>query len=211
MKITFTLDAATANRLTDFLAFLEIPATAIADMAKEHVECIAEDRDVSYVAEGYVYDSRESARRVADKILQLYPGNREIDLRYRTGSRVQREDFRNPKGGRAPGFALIASDRVPFSTALPRDHMAKVSELLAALEIPPNEIQKLFRQTLESETWHEDWMNWTADYVYPSQKAAARVAKRIAKLFPNDPSDIRLSFFDDGKQVTATFPRRKAA
>lgn len=213
MKITFTLDAATSARLIRLLAFLEIPSTALPEMAKEHLRSVSDAREDVFIAEGYIYPDRSTAKRAAAKLLALYPGQSQMQLQYRSRDRVLCEDFQSSAGRIADVFPFVSRERVSFNAALLRDHMEKIGALLAMLEIPPNEIQKTFRRTLESEAWHDDWRNWTGGYVYPDQKAATRVAKRIAKRFPADRGDIRLTFLNDGTNAIETFSQtqRKGA
>lgn len=206
MKITFELDVQTTERLGGMLAFLEIPMTATAEIAKEHIQSLSDNLEECFIAEGYVYHDREAARRVAEKLLKLYPGNSEMSLRYHRRGRVVSEDFQKKRLA-----TLITPDHTPFRTQLPRDHVSKIGELLEMLEIPGNQMERTFRATLESEDWHEDWSNWTAGFVYPDMRTAERVAKRIKKRFPDDGADIRLTFMEGPNRATATFPRKSRA
>jgi hypothetical protein len=204
MKIEFTIDAATETRLRALMASLEIPLTALVGMAREHLQSLNEN-DESFIAEGFVYPNRASARRAAGRLLSKYPGNQKVRLRYRSTGHVCRADFPPSRRLRTQVPNPPDQKSTAFSTALSSEHMSRVRELVALLDIPEAAIEANFRATLESDVWRNDWTQWTIDFVYPNRKAAARVAKRIAQRFPNDRTEIRLNFLKNGERVCEQF------
>lgn len=203
MKIEFTIDKATEARLRTLLASLEIPMTALGEMAKESLGSL-DDCDDGFIAEGFTYPDRSTALRVASRLLEKYPGSSEMELTYKRGRKKVSEDFQVRKA--LPSQFLPAGNNcVAFTTHLPSDHMTRVRELVAMLEIPEAAIETNFRAALESDVWRDDWNQWTIDFVYPNRQAAARVAKRVARRLPNDRTEIQLKFLEDEKQVTESF------
>lgn len=96
MKISFDLSATTARKLADVLKSVNVPARALAEIAREHVSDLCDREGALFIAEGYVYSSRGDASTVASTLFGWFPGTDTMILRYRRRGRVVAENFKNP-------------------------------------------------------------------------------------------------------------------
>lgn len=93
-RISFEVDPELAADLREVLAKVEVPESAIASLAIEQLWSLADSSDHGmYIAEGYVYPDRATARRVADRLLAIFFGRSEVQLKFCEDGEEVYDDF----------------------------------------------------------------------------------------------------------------------